>query len=324
MTPPTRAAPTLRLVEPNDPEYQRQLQAEAEFWDQPSLVSVDTELPATDAYWNERFTGDPATPWYDTVPRYGAFQRGCSLGTGGLKQNGRLLELCPALHLTIYDISEASLARFEQDLGARFPGRVSIERADLNFVQLPERGFDLIVSEGTLHHIVNLEHLAAQIDRALAPEGRFFLRDYVGGARFQFPEEQKRRFEDALAKAGTRDASLRGLRVDWPSPDPWSYSPFEAVRSDETLAVLRRRLSEVSVESAGQLVGLLLFVRPGEARRPGLLSRLLRRAGPADHMENLGRLAGRLLEADRALSGAPGLLPTNAFAVYRKKQKTAP
>lgn len=328
MTSPTPAA----RVEPNDPEYLRRIQEEADFWGRPGLLSVDTELPATDAYWNERFTGDPRTAWYDTIASYGRFQRGCSLGTGGLKQNGSLLEGNPGLHLTIYDISEESLAVFQRDLGARFPGRVTTERLDLNFAELPERGYDLIASEGCLHHIENLEHIAFQINRALTPEGYFFLRDYVGEARFRFSEEKKRAFESAFAGAQARRPVLHALRVAWPDAEAWPYSPFEAVRSDETLDILRRYLTEVSVRAAGPLVGLFLCVCPAEAaaaatglpaRAVALLRRIARRPQPG-HLELLGLLAAELLPLDRTLGDAANLRPMNAFAVYRKQQETAP
>ena len=44
---------------------------------------------------------------------------------------------------------------------------------DLNFVNLPENKYDLIFCNGVLHHIINLEHLLAQINRSLKDDGIF-------------------------------------------------------------------------------------------------------------------------------------------------------
>ena len=72
-----------------DDAYEHQAQLEADFYDKPRLLSFDYEAPVTDAYFNERFTGDPTLPWYETIPTYGTFKRGCALGAGGSKQRTR-------------------------------------------------------------------------------------------------------------------------------------------------------------------------------------------------------------------------------------------
>ncbi len=319
-----------------DAEYLRQLKAEAAYFDRAHFFTIDAELPFAAAYLNERFSGDRKTPWYETIPRYGTFRRGCALGAGGADQRTRILEQHPSLHLTVYDVSEDSLAALDRELGARFPGRVATEQTDLNFVELPQETYDLIISAGCLHHLLNLEHVAYQINRSLTPEGFFFLHDYVGEARFQFSPEKKRLFETAFEEAKRRHRSLRRWRIDWPDLSDWRYSPFEAARADETLAVLGHYLTEVSVRTDGGLLFLVLHLKPAGATEAGpgptspsrwphglasAISRLTGRRGrgTSGYTEILEQLVPDLVPIDRSLAEEGRLRPGVAFAVYRKK-----
>lgn len=322
-----------------DAEYLRQAQAEAEYFDQPRFMGVDLEFQVTDPYWNEQFTGDKKVAWYETIPSYGTFRRGCALGAGGLKQRTRILQQNPALHLTIYDISEESLAILERGLGGRFPGRVATRQVDLNFAELPENGYDLIISASCLHHLLNLEHIAYEINRSLTSEGFFFFQDYVGEARFQFAEEKKRLFEAALEEARSHYPFLRSWQVVWPDLSDWEYSPFEAVRPGEILTILGRCLDEVSVRTFGAVIGLLLFLRPVPGSRQPVVTRSRWRAvlaaaasklrlRPTDETADfnvvIAKLASHLMPLDRLLANADILQPGNAFAVYRKKRLGEP
>ena len=327
---------TALRVQPDDSEYLRQLQAEADFFDKPHFLSADQEMPPT-GYWNERFTGDPRISWFESIPQYGTFRRGWSFGAALYLQRG-LMEQNPQLHLTVYDISEESLAAIERDAAARFPGRVALERTDLNFAELPAGTFDMIVSDSCLHHLINLEYVAQQINHALTPEGYFFLRDYTGETRFHFTDAKRRAFEAALRHAGSRQQALQNWTVDWPDLDhagPDEFSPFEAVRSEDTLGILRAALREEFVRPAGALLGLVLFAHPPQvyAGVPDEDASFYRRARFAvGRMRNrffsqrqpgyrdlATPLALEIAPIDRVISEAGLLLPMLSFSMYRKK-----
>jgi SAM-dependent methyltransferase len=317
-----------------DDEYLRRLQEEAAYWDRPHFFSHDTQPPLFDEYFNERFAGKRSVAWFETIPAYGTFRRGCALGAGGLKHETRILEQNPSLHLTVYDISRESLAKRERELAASFPGRVATQEVDLNFVELPEDTYDLIISAGSMHHLLNLEHIAYQIARSLTPQGFFFLEDYVGETRFQFAAEKKRLFEAAFEEARARHPYLRFWRVAWPELSPWKYSPSEAVRSGESLAIFSRYLTEVERREAGAILTLLLWLRPvlppARASIPGWRRRLhpfvagARRAlglsQPATVADVIARVGPELLWLDRAISDAGILQPAVAFAVYQRRR----
>jgi SAM-dependent methyltransferase len=328
-------ATALAHVTPGDAEYQRLSRLEAEFWRSAhtgfgveALEAADVDSPI-ERYTNRRFTGEPRTPWYETIARYGRFQRGLALGTSGLGQDARILRTNPGLRLTFCDISPGSLARWNEVLGRRFPGRVETLAADLNFVDLPESSYDVIVSSSTLHHVINLEDLARQINRALAPGGFFFLQDYVGESFFRFAEAKKRLFE-ALYERDIQRQPGRAGGLTWRNEDRSLYSPFCGIRSADILGAMEGALEPVTVRTAGALTALMLYVRPadgatapppGPARRAQAWLRrrvpLLRRlATPVAIGEPFLR---ELMFMDELACDAGLCLPNNAFAVYRKR-----
>ena len=312
-----------------DDEYTRLSAAEAEYWNRPHLFNLDVELPVIDPYRSERFTGDANVTWYEAIPRYGSFQRGCVLGTGALREISRLLEQNADLHVTLYDISSESLARRERELRTRFPGRVDTQQADLNFAELPVDSYDLVVSSFCLHHLLNLEHVAFQINRALRPHGYFFHCDYVGEPRFQFSAGKKLLFEALLEVASARLPALQCWRIAWPDLSNWEHSPFEAVRSDEILGICRGYLKEESVRAGSTLLWLLLWLRWDEQQAArgsrSLLRRItdrLRLARP-DEVPNIKdviiQVGPEIACVDRAVTEAGLFLPWDALAVYRKR-----
>jgi SAM-dependent methyltransferase len=51
---------------------------------------------------------------------------------------------------------------------------------DLNTIALPANSFDCVVAHDSLHHILHLERLCNEVEKALKPGGSFLIMDYVG------------------------------------------------------------------------------------------------------------------------------------------------
>ena len=317
-----------------DEDYLRLSHEEAEFWDRHTESPfASPAAPKLQAYYNERSTGDQGTEWHEVIPKYGEFRRGCVLGCGYERIEGQILAQNPSLHLTFYDISGEMLARRLRQFQSEFPGRVDTRQEDLNFALLPENAYDLIVSQSCMHHIVNLEHVAFQANRALTPDGMFFLRDFVAESRFQFCDVKKRVFEAIAYATGPKRAAP--FAYDWPRLVPWDHSPFEAVRSGEILEVFRSYLEEVDLRVAGAICTLFTFARfgpPGPPmsrrmllRRPALALAKLRfalaRAQLRRRFYKSQQIGDLLIIVDRIVSEAGCLKPALAFAVYRKRQR---
>jgi SAM-dependent methyltransferase len=327
--------PDLFRVTPDDPEYRRLAAAEAEYWSGPvpfALESLEERFSEglVDRYTNERFTGDRKTGWHQTIRRHGVFRRGLVLGLSALRVEGEILATNPALHLTFMDLSPGSLARRQEIMGGRFPGRVATVCADLNFVELERDAYDLIVSSASLHHVTNLEHLAWQINAALAPDGWFFLQDYVGEPRFQFAPVKRRVFELVHDREVARTP---GRRPGCCWMDASDLSPFCGMRSDEVLGVLRTQLDEVEVRTAAALTVALMRSKPADGAVVAPPS-LVRRAADAAVRAALAlcgqlppirvpvstALLRELILVGDACTDAGLVLPGTAFAVYRKRR----
>ena len=323
-----------------DEDYLRLVREEAEFWDRhPEDVFPLRAPPRLQAYYNERFTGAPEPEWYEVIPKYGEVRRGCALGCGFESTERQILAQNPSLHLTFYDISSEALGRRLSQFQSEFPGRVDIRQEDLNFAMLPENAYDLIVSHSAMHHIVNLEHVAFQANKALTPDGLFFLRDFVAESRLQFCETKKRVFAAIAYATGPRRTAPPAY--EWPRLDAWTYSPFEGVRSGEILEIFRSYLEEVELRVAGAFVTLVMFARLPPASPPQGPRILPRRLGSAlarrwrapgwVQKRRQARLVSRhfdsqqmgdlLIIVDRIVSEAGCLKPALAFAVYRKRQR---
>ena len=331
----TTAGRELLRVAPDDPEYVQRAAAEAAYWARLHPFSLEAqELKqrfdgVVDRYTNARFTGDPGVPWEATICRHGRFRRGLVLGTSMVSVEARILETNPVLHLVFVDLSDGALARRRSVLGLRFPGRVETRVADLNFLEIEPGAYDCIVSQASLHHVTNLEHLAHQVNRGLAPEGRFFLQDYVGEPRFQFRPEKKRVFAELYLREAMRFPG-RAHELRW--NDPSDLSPFCGVRSDEMLVVLRRFLHEDSLRTAGALTVPLLRARPvdGEWPYPRTALERVREAVETRFAALRGKAArgrvpasaeflDRLMVLGDVMADAGLLVPGNAFAVYRAR-----
>jgi SAM-dependent methyltransferase len=327
------AHPDLLRVHPHDEDYVRQAAAEAEFWARPhpfgleSIQAVFGPSPV-DRHQNERFTGNPAVPWYDLIGRRGRFRSGLALGTSSLQMEARILETNPELHLTFVDISPGALDRRAGALGERFPGRVATRVADLNFVVFEPAAHDLVVSSASLHHVINLEHLAAQVNATLTPDGWFLLQDYVGEKRFQFDEAKRRVFARVHDRVMVPRGRPRG--VLW--RDASDLSPFCGVRSDEVLPVLRTHLREVECRTAETLTVPLMRALPpdgAQPRGPGPLRRCylaaqamvyrLRGKLPPGRVPVPAELLRDLFLVGDTCADAGLLLPGTAFVTYRKR-----
>lgn len=322
-------------VPPDDPEYQRLAAAEAAYWAKVHPFSLEAQERLqrfdniVDRYTNARFTGDPTVGWEETIVRHGRFRRGLVLGTSMLSVEERILASNPDLHLTFVDLSAQALARRQEVLGTRFPGRVATQVADLNFLSIEPRGYDCIISQASLHHVTNLEYLAQEIERALTDEGRFFLQDYVGEPRFQFHEDKKRVFAELYLREAMRHRG-RAHQVRW--NDASDLSPFCGVRSDEILGVLGTHLRELTLRTAGTLTVPMLRCHPvdGEWPDPRTPRERARRAIQTWWAHLSARPApGRvpatteflehLMVVGDVLTDTGLLVPGNAFVVYGKR-----
>lgn len=120
---------------------------------------------------------------------------------------------------------------------------VVFQQADLNTVKLPKRAYDLVFCHASLHHVIELEHLAREIKLCLCDGGELVIVDVITPNGYQmWPEtrEVARNLWNALpSRFRINHTAYRQPKVDdtiWEGDT--SHSGMECIRSEEILRVL--------------------------------------------------------------------------------------
>jgi len=187
--------------------------------------------------------------------------RGLSLacGSGRAERNAMAAGICTSFHgidLAADAVEEARREAERQGLNITY----SVD--DLNSINLEPDSFDLVITQNCLHHVLQLEHLADEIHRALRPGGVLWIQDYIGETQCQYSDK---RLEIANAVLSLLPEKLRTNRatgtvrqtITRPIPGD-DISPFEAIRSADIMPVFLERFDVVEKRDSGGIIRLLL------------------------------------------------------------------
>lgn len=286
-----------------------ELVREADHWGAAAGAGLTwQDHPLVRAYINRRVSGDPAINWIDAFARdFGSgFDRGLNLGcgVGDLEAHALAIGLCRRF-LSI-DISEVALARAR----ARLPGSLTLQRTDINRVELAPESIDLAFAASSLHHFTELPRVLDQVRRALRPGGYFVFDEFVGPSLFQWHDRQLEiinQILDALPRRLQRNRRrffgkppVYRRPLDGSSRD----SPFEAARSDEILPLVAERFEIVRRRDYGGAI----------------LHQLLDGIAGNFQMENSAdnELLGRLMELEERLE-ARGEIASDFCSVVARR-----
>lgn len=120
---------------------------------------------------------------------------------------------------------------------------VEFVQADINTLQLPGR-FDIIMANHALHHFVELEHILAEIERAMRPESFFFVNDMIGRNGHLFWDntlDLVNRLWRSLPQDMKYHHQLKSFFVERKQWD-CSTEGLEGVRAQDILPLLDQRL----------------------------------------------------------------------------------
>jgi SAM-dependent methyltransferase len=224
---------------------------------------------------------------------------GC--GYGGIE-----LEIAQSLRspyqITAVDINPGILARAgiearEKKLNIQF------QSLDLNFVEIPEKAFDLIFAHASLHHLVNLEHVFAQIYKGLRDHGRLIVQDVIGKTQVLFWKENVD-FAIDLVQQMPREYSS-GIHLA-PYSEPAIQRGMEGIRQEEIEPLLSAYFTPIKMFKYGSFMRMI-------CTHPDLGKRL----DPDIEADRL--YLQRLFELDVCLVREGKLRPTEMLAVYEKK-----
>lgn len=188
-------------------------------------------------------------------------QRGLSLACGSGRAERMALGqgICRKFHGI--DVAEDAIQE-ARAMAARENLDITYECGDLNAIRLEPESYDLVVTQNCLHHVLHLEHLAEQIQKALTPNGLLWIHDYVGETQFQYSDK---RMEIANVVLKLLPEKLRTNRVNGAvihcvtRPTPGELpSPFEAIRSAEIMPVFLRHFDILEKHENGGIMRLVM------------------------------------------------------------------
>lgn len=166
----------------NGSDYQQRLAQEAELWGADAERSAQHVPPDWRYHRNLRHNAIYHQRDIDEFlgrvqPGMHVLELGCASGwlTLAMAQRGA--------HATGIDISEKALEvarRYAESIQFSVPGSVVYRAADLNSIELPAAAYDIIAVKGTLHHLLHMEHVIAEMHQALKPGGLLWVSDSEG------------------------------------------------------------------------------------------------------------------------------------------------
>lgn len=204
---------------------------------------------------NRAIAGDPDENWlHFTKKRF--FKKpatlGLSLGCGYGVLEREAVKLGIAERFDAFDISpEAVEVAREEAERQGVADRIDYAAADLNAIELEPKRYGAVFAIQSLHHIEALEHLLDQIRGSLEPGGLFVVNEYVGPARFQFPDERLPLMNKLLSVLPeSHRKSLRNGHVKTevqrpPEKEVRRVDPSESIRSDEIMSLIEERFEIV-------------------------------------------------------------------------------
>ena len=193
-------------------------------------------------------------------------ERALSLGCGGGNLERGLIWLKAASSIDAYDASPESI-RIANELAAKYELSQYLRYAvaDINKLELPAGAYDFVVAKMSLHHFDDLDHVYAQVRRALKPGGVFMFNEFVGPTRFQWSDLQldlANRVLQALPKQLRRSA-FSGEELSTiarPTVDEMiRMDPTEAVDSAQIVPLLSKHFEILEIRKyGGTLLHLVL------------------------------------------------------------------
>ena len=195
---------------------------------------------------NERATGDPARDWLSSWAHrwfVGDALRVLVLGCGEGWLERAVARWPFVARIDAVDFAAEAVARARE--AARGIEKIHYGVADLNRDELPPDTYDVVVAHAVLHHVENLEHACAQLERTMRANATLIVNEYVGPNRFQYGD-------DVLTIINTLLACIGHPPKRRPSVEEMlANDPTEAVRSEELLPFLERTFEVLERKNIG-------------------------------------------------------------------------
>jgi hypothetical protein len=151
---------------------------------------------------------------------------------------------------------------------------------------------EFILCHGVLHHLINLEHVLAEIARALTADGVLLIYEYIGETRWQFTEGRMHWLSEAFPRVKFRVRPI------------WGVGGFESVRSGELSSLIEAQFGDSALRSVSY---------------GGVYFPFITTTKPAADAN-----IRRVVELDDEVSTSGLLRPCYHMGVYRKSRRPVP
>ncbi|MCX7110511.1 MAG: class I SAM-dependent methyltransferase [Proteobacteria bacterium] len=226
-----------------------------------------------------------------------------SLGCG---YGGVELEIAQSLksayQMTAVDLNPGILAKARSEAQAKNLN-IQFLPLDLNFVQIREKSFDLVIAHASLHHLLNLEHVFSQIHRGMKDHGRLIVQDIIGKTQVIF---WKPNVDFAIDLVNKMPPKYKAGIVLPPYFEPSIQIGMEGVRQEEIEALLSDYFTPVKMFKYGSFMRMI-------CTHPNLGKRF------DPDIEEDRQYLQRLFDLDLRQIEEGVLRPTEILAVYEKK-----
>ena len=220
------------------------------------------DLPEVVARWNMLVSGDPGTDHVRYLAQtYLAGRcalRGVALGCGTGVRELRWAKEGVFSRLDGYDLSPERIAHAAQQASeSGFAEVLRFHQGDARTLELDSETCDVVLCEGSLHHISPLTAVLARITRWLRPGGFLLVDDFIGPTRMQWTTRQLEvingllQFLPARLRARYGGGSLKDAIVRPSRLSMWLSDPSEAVESGRILPLLHEFFNVVEVRPYG-------------------------------------------------------------------------
>lgn len=213
------------------------------------------DLPQIQKRQNMKISGSDDTDWIQyTVSKYFDGQlplEAClSLGCGSGHLERTLARMGVFKHCDAYDVAPGSISEAKKIASEENIQNINYQVKDINRIDLPLHAYDAVWIHSAFHHFEALEHISAELKRAVKKDGLLILNEYVGPNRFQSPVRQKNATNHCLgllpAKYRTRLSESVELELDRSVKHKgvsWALSrALDKAKDGDLLNVIHRRV----------------------------------------------------------------------------------
>jgi SAM-dependent methyltransferase len=323
--PPLGIAESIVLDQTDTEDYKRLVSEEIEHYSDVAVTDGLTEggvhaHQSWNYYFEYLYNHHFKIDFYEAVVRSMAgrdaprvLSLGCGYGGHDLAIARRLAQpfelFAVDLNPRIYD--RALRTAREEGLPIRF------RSLDLNHVALEPGYFDVIYAVASIHHILNLEHLLAQVHRGLKDDGRLVIVDIIGKTQVEFWRENvqyaarvvKRlppRFRGAVDQNLWKRLYFDPYTIISRYVEPEIQRGMEGIRQEEIVPLLDRWFQPEKVFYYDAYMRLI-------CTNP-IIGSLIDPGNPLDRS-----VLESLIDHEMAVIRRGKLRPTEVFGIYAKK-----